>query len=67
MKQWKIGERVIAPMQYGYAPVHGVIERIWINQYNVEMASVNYGNTNKADLMMSWHTIVPTKSLQKWT
>ena len=39
----KVGDKVIAPMQYGYSPVHGVIEEIWTNEYGVVMAKVNYG------------------------
>ena len=60
----KVGDRVIAPMQFGCAPVDGVIEKIWINEYGVEMASVNYGNTDKKDWMDSWHVRVPVKSLK---
>ena len=61
---FKVDDRVIAPMQFGYAPVHGVIEKIWTNEYGVEMASVNYGNTDKKDWMGSWHTHVAVKSLK---
>ena len=61
---FKVGDRVIAPMQFGYAPVDGVIEKIWTNEYGVKMASVNYGNTDKVDWMGSWHLHVPVKSLK---
>ena len=64
MKKWQIGDKVVASMGYGYAPVHGVIEEIWVNEHGVEMASVNYGDTNKIDWMSNWHPTATTKSLK---
>lgn len=61
---FKVGDRVIAPMQFGYAPVDGVIEEIWVNEHGVTMASVNYGNTDKKDWMGSWHVHVSVESLK---
>ena len=61
---FKVGDRVIAPMQFGYAPVDGVIEKIWTNEDGVKMASINYGNTDKKDWMNSWHVQVPVESLK---
>ena len=69
MSKWKIGDKVIAPMQFGYEPVHGVIDRIWVNDRGLEMASVNYGGEllkGKTDWMGSWHCIAPTTSLKIW-
>jgi hypothetical protein len=39
-----IGDKVVAPMPYGYAPVHGTVVDMWVNKHGVEMAQVYYGN-----------------------
>lgn len=65
---FNVGEKVIAPMQYGYAPVHGEVIKIWVNERGVMMASVYYGrpediNSNRWDRPV---VLVPMMSLKPW-
>lgn len=52
-----IGDRVVARMQYGYAPVTGVIVDIWVNEYGVIMADVEYARNH--------HVLIAIKSLKR--
>ena len=64
MKNFKIGDKVIADMPYGYAPVHGVIVNIYVNGYGKEIADVYYGpeGTNYRGA----HRHVTVNSLKEW-
>lgn len=57
MSELRVGDKVTAKMQHGYAPITGEIVDIWVNEYGVRMADIAYAGNH--------HILRALKSLKR--
>ena len=57
MKKFNVGDKVVAKMQHGYAPVHGMVVDAYTNQYGVDVAVVEYGKHAKERIVRAFGSL----------